>query len=68
MSSRIITWHFTETDFAPLSRVLESLKAARRLPETRFAAVKLASHRQKSVYGGMTASVSSSSSKPGDSG
>lgn len=38
-------------DMGPGIRVLESLKAGRRLPEARFGTLKVASKGQPSVYG-----------------
>lgn len=37
--------------FANIVRILESMKAGKRLPETTFANLKVAPKSQKSVYG-----------------
>lgn len=43
------------------SRVLESIKAGKRLPEGRFANLKVASKGQQSVYGAFTGAKSADS-------
>lgn len=50
-------------------RVLESIKAGKRLPEARFANLKVASKGQQSVYGlfGAGSSMSSRSQSSGSS-
>jgi hypothetical protein len=45
-------YHQSTTDLLS-PRVLESLKAGIRLPETRFANLTMASKGQRSVYGGI---------------
>jgi hypothetical protein len=44
-----------------MPRVLESIKAGKRLPEARFANVKVASRRQQSVYGAFAVAKSADS-------
>jgi hypothetical protein len=51
VSSKIPCYQITSDLLSP--RVLESLKAGIRLPETRFANLAIAPKGQRSVYGGI---------------
>jgi hypothetical protein len=46
----------SDVTFTDICRVLESIKAGRRLPESRFAPLKLAQKTQGSVFGMMNRS------------
>ena len=58
----VFAYHASLT--ADVPRVLESIKAGRRLPEARFANLKVAPRGQQSVYGAFAVAKSADSASP----